>query len=595
MKSPHPHSETGRMKAKLKREGHREARDSTIQMTLTNFLVPKSSVSPNPRSVTPESAQNIKEGTSKDRYKTLGKRTLSMRLSQKLPQESTGPGRSLTPFWTEHSEELSQKLWLPTETGCVDLDLNLLPKCSNILGSKSWYTVKMKSQKTQPENLSKTSCPSSLSLWQRTMESAQQKTEEEESVNKNPRKKRKATPKAKNLKQQTKAPAGKAMRYRLYPTNEQKQLLQKWFGVVRWTYNKCLDAIRDLKKKRSKKELRAYCLNKEAFGREDMKPFQWSLDVPYDIRDEAMNDVLKAYKSNLAKGGNFQIQFRSKKDKQQSISILNKHWGRKKGTFSFLRTMKSAEPLPEVLFYDSRLLKTRTGHYYLCVPKPLEARSEDQAPVFNEVQKSKGAGIVALDPGVRTFQTCFDPSGLIAEWGAGDKARLGRLCHAYDDLQGRWSQKEVRHSKRNRMKKAGLRIQFKIKNLVDDLHKKMVKWLCANYQLILLPSFGTKGMVRRLSRKITGKTARAMLTWAHYRFRQRLLFKSQEYPWCKVIICNEAYTSITCGHCGKLNRELGKKKIFECPSCCWILDRDVNGARNILLKYLTEQTSHSSW
>jgi transposase len=93
--------------------------------------------------------------------------------------------------------------------------------------------------------------------------------------------------------------------------------------------------------------------------------------------------------------------------------------------------------LPYDLVYDSRLIKTRTGHYYLCVPKPLEVRSESQAPVFNETQKSKGTGVIAIDLGVRTFNTCFDASGLIAKWGFGNKARLGRLCHAYDDLQGR--------------------------------------------------------------------------------------------------------------------------------------------------------------
>ncbi len=82
------------------------------------------------------------------------------------------------------------------------------------------------------------------------------------------------------------------------------------------------------------------------------------------------------------------------------------------------------------------------------MPRPLEIRSENQAPVFNEIQESMDAGIVALDPGVRTFQTCIDPSGLIAEWGVGDKARLGRLCHAYDDLWSRCSQKEISHSKR---------------------------------------------------------------------------------------------------------------------------------------------------
>jgi len=240
--------------------------------------------------------------------------------------------------------------------------------------------------------------------------------------------------------------------------------------------HKCLDAIKNLNKKKSKEVLREHCLNKEAFDRDDTKTFKWTLDVPYDVHDEVMNDVLKAYKSNLAKSVKFDIKFRSKKDKQQSVAVLNKHWLKKKEVFSFLRTIKSAESLPYDLVYDSRLIKPRTGHYYLCVPKPLGARSESQAPVFNETQKSKGAGVIAIDLGVLTFNTRFDPSGLIAEWGFGDKARLGRLCHAYDDLQGRWSQKQVKHCKRYRMKKADLRVQLKIRgNLVDELHKKMVK------------------------------------------------------------------------------------------------------------------------
>jgi hypothetical protein len=131
---------------------------------------------------------------------------------------------------------------------------------------------------------------------------------------------------------------------------------------------------------------------------------------------------------------------------------------------------------------------------------PLEARSESQAPVFNEKQKSKGAGVIVIDSGVRILNTCFDPSVSTTEWGVGDKGRLGRLCHAYYDLQGRWSQKQVKHCKRYQMKKAGFRIQLKIRNLVGELHKKMLKWLCSNYRLILLPSFGTKRMVRTLSK-----------------------------------------------------------------------------------------------
>ncbi|RHZ50134.1 hypothetical protein Glove_505g20 [Diversispora epigaea] len=61
----------------------------------------------------------------------------------------------------------------------------------------------------------------------------------------------------------------------------------------------------------------------------------------------------------------------------------------------------------------------------------------------------------------------------------------------------------------------------------------------------------------------------------------------REYPWCRVIICTEEYTSKTCGCCGHIHRKLGGSKVFRCPSCTAELDRDINGARNILLRYLT--------
>jgi len=54
---------------------------------------------------------------------------------------------------------------------------------------------------------------------------------------------------------------------------------------------------------------------------------------------------------------------------------------------------------PAELPADARLVRTRLGHYYLCVPMPLETRSENQAP-----SKQKHATI-SVDPGVRTFQS----------------------------------------------------------------------------------------------------------------------------------------------------------------------------------------------
>ena len=50
------------------------------------------------------------------------------------------------------------------------------------------------------------------------------------------------------------------------------------------------------------------------------------------------------------------------------------------------------------------------------------------------------------------------------------------------------------------------------------------------------------------------------------------------------MIGTEEYTSKTCTNCLKINYNLGSDKTFKCPNCSLIIDRDVNGARNILLK-----------
>ena len=66
-------------------------------------------------------------------------------------------------------------------------------------------------------------------------------------------------------------------------------------------------------------------------------------------------------------------------------------------------------------------------------------------------------------------------------------------------------------------------------------------------------------------------------------FKQRLINKARQFG-KKVVIVNEAYTSKTCSCCGDVHTSLGGNKIFKCQKCKSIMDRDVNGAKNIFLK-----------
>jgi putative transposase len=384
--------------------------------------------------------------------------------------------------------------------------------------------------------------------------------------------------------------AGKARRIRVYPNAAQKDKLMHWFGTARWTYNRCLDLVREKmeaetdREMMTKKELRAKAVNKDNYiGASDKK---WVLETPYEVRDAAMGDLLDAYSTNFAKmrknnaTHRFVVRHRSKKSPQQAIMIRGKCY--KSGvfypTFFGKEPLRSSEPLPETVDYDCKLVHTRLDHFYFILPMPLAVASDSQAPTTDRV--------VALDPGVRTFHTAYDPSGYVIEFGKGDIGRIYRLCAHMDALQSRIERKENRPNgkRRRHMRQALYRMQARVRNLIDECHKKMVHFLCMNYSVVLLPSFKTQEMAIRKQRNIGSKTARAMLTWSHYRFKQRMLFKRQEMPWCKVVVCDEAYTSQTCGRCGMLNKKLGAKKVFSCPSCHLKVDRDANAARNILLK-----------
>lgn len=72
-----------------------------------------------------------------------------------------------------------------------------------------------------------------------------------------------------------------------------------------------------------------------------------------------------------------------------------------------------------------------------------------------------------------------------------------------------------------------------------------------------------------------------------YLFKTRLMFKAEERG-KKVFIINESYTSKTCSSCG-YQYDIEKSKIYECKNnnCSsknHIIDRDMNAAKNILMK-----------
>lgn len=379
----------------------------------------------------------------------------------------------------------------------------------------------------------------------------------------------------------------KAMKIRLHLRNEEDRVkLSKTFGCVRWTYNQCVHHYRETKKRTSLKDLRALFVKDESEG---VTKNPWLKEVGFDIRDDAIKDFRTALKGNFTrlKTGDitsFKMNYRSKKNIKSQTFYVRKRWIEQKKNTIILKLPHMSEIIlwsgktkwRHLFLMDCKIQKTWTGEYYLCIPYAYGVDNQDST-------KKESLRVCSLDPGVRTFQTVYDATnGHALQVGPADMGQIKRLCFYLDQLMSKQTKAKNPKVAKN-LKRAARRLRTRIQNLVNEVHKQLSKYLATNYDLVLLPKFETSQMVSKKNRKIGSLTARQMMTWAHYRFQQRLLFKCRQHN-CRVAIVDESYTSQTCSSCGARDTKLGGKKIYNCVHCKMVMDRDINGAKNIFLK-----------
>ncbi|CAM9718469.1 unnamed protein product, partial [Pylaiella littoralis] len=361
-------------------------------------------------------------------------------------------------------------------------------------------------------------------------------------------------------------------------------------GTSTWTYNRCLDFLKKGKCRINKTDFRRRSKPKKTYKRDSRT--SWVLETPFEIRDSAMVDLYDGIVINLKKREKnprhtFSMTFRSRKD-VQSIQIPGSCI---KDGYMFKRSCgtEKLRGFEDWASYNAEIViqRDQSGNFYACV-------TEQTQIVPESAEQSEDLRVVALDPGVRTFNTAVDAKGNVTEFAPGDVGRIYRLCHHMDNLQSQAFNKVTPSRRRYNLRKAWRRSIKRVKDLVMDVPNKTVKYLCKKYDLIFLPEFNTKHMVNRAKRRIDKGTARGMKTWFHYLFKE-LLKTTALRAGTKVVIVTEEYTSKTCSCCGTLHHTLGGSKILKCPSCRRVMDRDENGARNILLKSCVENEKTLSW
>lgn len=446
--------------------------------------------------------------------------------SVKSVVDSTSKEKNLQPYWKESCKELSKELLSLTKTDWQDSGSSFINGSVSNLTVKSWFSTK----KTclQKQKWLKTSSPSYTASVADCMDSESTKL--------------------------------RSRKIKIYPSSELKKEWNKWIAACRYCYNQGI-AYQKKNGLVGKQKLRNIIMQSDL-------P-EWVKKTPCHIRQNAIFDAQRAFKASK------NCKFRSCHAPRQTIKFNNSNY--KKGKWYPRLTkgkeFQASEELPETGKNATQIIKTKCGEWFAIF-------LEEVTPRKNNVE-----GIIAIDPGVRTFLTGFDGRSFI-EIGSGDMGKITRLCQYLDELMGTLGKTKSKRQRQKR-RKAAARLRKRIRNLIDECHHQVASWLSKNYQIILLPTFETSEMTRKKKRKIKSKTARQMLTWSHYRFKQ-VLKNQAELSGCQIMDVTEEFTSKTCTKCGHIHSKLGGNKVFKCPECGYKINRDFNGALGIMLKALRD-------
>ena len=120
----------------------------------------------------------------------------------------------------------------------------------------------------------------------------------------------------------------------------------------------------------------------------------------------------------------------------------------------------------------------------------------------------------------------------------------------------------------------------KMRNKVDDLHKKVSVYLVKKYKNIHLGKISTSNVISNKKGNLKEIVKRRINVLSFYKFNETIKTMAIKYG-SNVKDINEYMTSKTCHSCQNIHKELGAHKIYNCEKCKIEIDRDINASINI--------------
>ena len=379
----------------------------------------------------------------------------------------------------------------------------------------------------------------------------------------------------------------KSLKIRLYPTEDQKTLLNKTFGCCRLLYNERLKEHNDW-----------YAINKD-LPKEQRSKFKGKLpkqlrEEKYEFLGEAIAEPLinsqrnceqafsNFFKSNSGKRKGRKVgrpKFKSKKQHKDSFTL---YMIKKEGLIDFNSRTIFIPKLKDVKFrIANSSLKSKWIEWFL-EATPLNITISKNASeeyycstLFEREQdleqNVKLSSSIGLD---------FSPSNLYID-SNNDSAPNYKPYKQLNKkkltkLQRNLARKQKGSKNREKARVKLARFEKHIADSRKDYIEKETLRLVRSYGVIGIEDLNLQGMMK------FSHNAKNYVDASWRTFTQKLLWKAQ-FNNCIVIKSGRFYpSSKTCNHCGYVNQSLTlKDRKWTCPNCGTEIIRDQNAAQNL--------------
>ena len=358
------------------------------------------------------------------------------------------------------------------------------------------------------------------------------------------------------------------MKVRIYPSEEQKQLLARQFGCSRFWWNRSL-ALQYEHRKNNGRWLKRTELN--AMLPQLKKGLPWLKTDCYSQVLQATSKHLEQALKNWFEGRAKKPKFKAKSNKQsisfpQNILVTsNQIKVPKVGLIDAVITRKI-----EGIIKTVTISVTPSGKYFASVGL------DDELP---EIESSTEGVVTGIDFGLKDYVYCHNGTESYSvkhpKW---LKKHERNLRRHQKQLSRRKKTKDLFacSNRRKKAKKLVARVHEKLSNSRVDFLHKLSKRITDESQVIAIESLNIRGMLknRRLSKAIAQSGWGMFLNFLDYKLKRKggvLVEIDRFFPSSKLCSC-----------CGNKYKELTlSERIWTCEQCSTTHIRDEVAAKNI--------------